>query len=120
MGLYAPSQGNRTKSGKTLSTDTTTLVRVPAGNAAQRATVESIHVACGNSNTALSIWWVDKNGTETFLLSGGVVAANNIFQITDLHLPLEGGESLKADAAAPDLLDVTVVFLQHTPQQAQK
>lgn len=121
MTLYAPSQGLRTKVGKTLSTtDPTTLISVPADNTTRRATIDSIHVSCGGTATALSIWWVDKNGNENFLLSGGTIAANDIFQIKDIHLPLEAGESLQCEAAAADFIGITVVYINSTPQQAAK
>lgn len=108
--INAKTDGTRVPIGKNLS-DTSATTIVPAGQAGRKITIDSILVSCGASATTVSLWWSD--GTNNYhILNGSTVAANDIIQIKDLHIPLRQGHLLKCQAGTSDMLSVTTVVIE--------
>lgn len=94
---------------KLISTNATTIV---AGPSSGIDTLESLSYSCAASTT-LSIWLTDGT-TSWYLLNGETIAANTHAIITDHHLQIPSGWSLRAQAAAADRIDILAVTARTT------
>lgn len=108
--IFASTDGTRRTIGRILANDNTTTIvpNVPAG---QKVTLDSIWVSCDGTGTAIDLWW--SNGDDDFYLyQGKAVPANDGLLITDFHVSLRQGWSLKCRAATANHLTVTAVVIE--------
>lgn len=90
--------------------DSTALVNLVTCNSGFDKTVESILVSCGDTGTDFTL--VYNNGTTDFpLLNERAISAHDTFVLTDVHVVLSEGRSLKVKASAADQLTVVAVTL---------
>ena len=114
MTVFAQSSGQRIVTGKVLSTTAATTLITATADITH--TVESIHWSVDTAGSTLSIWWND-GVADYYLMRGETEAANTRDQITDVHVVLRAGYTLKAQAGTASKIDVTVVTLQSNRSQ---
>lgn len=113
MTLFAQSTGTRTAYPLVLTTTNETDL-FPAIANQRIVTLESIQVSCGSVATAFTLRW-DNGTTIVKLVNAKVIAANDVFQITDLHPPLSRGGRLTCQAGAANELEVMCVTIDTFP-----
>lgn len=114
MTMIIQRQGNpKTKGTKLTTTNATTLL---TGNTVLTKTIDKIHWSADTGGSTLSIWWSD-GVSDFYLMKGETEGANTRDSIENLHIVLENGFTLEAQAGTADKIDLTVTYFESTSQQ---
>ena len=113
MTLFAQTNGQRVLKPKLLTTTGATTICTAAEK--RTLTLESLLISVGATPSALAVWITD--GTTDYpIINGPTLAATTTTTITDQHIPLADGWSLKAQAGVANTISILATVIQSNSQ----
>ena len=110
MTLFAPTVAQRvTYPVKLTTTNATTIASV--ADAKRVLTLESVLICADAGGSTIDLWVTD-GSTSYYLIKGKTIAANTYELLTDHHVVLTDGWSLKAQAGTANKIDITAIALR--------
>lgn len=112
MTLFIPASGQRVLKPKKLTTTNATTIATPSEK--KILTIESITISTAGTGGSISLY-VNDGTTDYYIMNALPLGARALYTVTDAHIPLRSGWTLKALASAANQFDILAVLIQSNP-----